>query len=139
MTDAYDLVARCSSAGVVLFLNERGAVGFRSGRTIPLDLLADARENKAAIGRLLASLQAEPAAPCPACVGRHFWRYSGVSGPAGPWMCRACVAPAPGEWIDAAALPLSQRAEAAGMPASPAALPAPSGGTAGAPGAPAAA
>ena len=107
---AAELIARCSRDGIALFLNERGAVGFRCARTVPLELLAAARQAKAPIAAALPALLADPAAPCRVCAGRAFWRLSGVSGPAGPWICHACVPAPSGEWIDATALAASQAA-----------------------------
>jgi hypothetical protein len=116
---AAELITRCSREGVALFLNERGAVGFRSARTVPLELLSQARQAKAPIAAALPALLADPAAPCPICAGGSFWRLSGVAGPAGPWVCRACVPAPSGEWTDGTALPASQAAETVAAPPAP--------------------
>lgn len=116
---AAELITRCSREGVALFLNERGAVGFRSARTVPLELLSQARQAKAPIAAALPALLADPGAPCPVCAGRSFWRLSGVAGPAGPWVCRACVPAPSGEWTDGTALPASQATETVAVTPAP--------------------
>jgi hypothetical protein len=74
---AGSLIARLRHAGATLTCSRDGRVHFAAPAPVPADLLAQARQHRDAIARLLggpADLGTLPAAPCSDCGCSLWWR-----------------------------------------------------------------